>query len=177
MTIRSLSDILTSSDDKEEIYSSEQYRRNKRKDKGLYSRSDSTFDFLYLVKNWDKIVGKMLSENTIPLKVRNTSLIVMTKHSIFSQELSFMSQQIIDNIENLYPKFRGHIKSIKFSHGKFSSDEFNTVKKKVDAPAKPKNHKFDPQAQQKKLKAKEMFSDVEDEEIQAILERLYILKD
>jgi hypothetical protein len=177
MSIRSLSDILTSSDDKEEIYSSEQYRRNKRKNKGLYTRSDSTFDFLYLVKNWDKIVGKMLSENTIPLKVRNSSLIVMTKHSIFSQELSFMSQQIIDNIERLYPKFKGHIKSIKFSHGKFSSDEFNTVKKKIDAPIKPKNHKFDPKAQQKQLKAKEMFNDVEDEEIQAILERLYVLKD
>lgn len=177
MSIRSLSDILTSSDDKEEIYSSEQYWRNKRKNKGLYSRSDSTFDFLYLVKNWDKIVGKMLSENTIPLKVRNSSLIVMTKHSIFSQELSFMSQQIIDNIENLYPKFKGHIKSIKFSHGKFSSEQFNTVKKKIDAPSKPKTHKFDPKAQQKKLKAKEMFSDVEDEEIQAILERLYVLKD
>lgn len=177
MTIRSLSDILTSSDDKEEIYSAEQKSKNRRKNKGLYSRSDSTFDFLYLVKNWDKIVGKMLSENTIPLKVRNSSLIVMTKHSIFSQELSFMSQKIIDNIENLYPKFKGHIKSIKFSHGKFSSEEFNSVKKKVVTPKKNTTHKFDPKLQQKKLKAKEMFNDVEDDEIKALLETLYVLKD
>jgi hypothetical protein len=177
MSIRSLGDILTSSDDKEELYSTEQNKKNRRKKKGLYSRSDSTFDFLYLVKNWDKIVGKMLSENTIPLKVRNSSLIVMTKHSIFSQELSFMSQQIIDKIENLYPKFKGHIKSIKFSHGKFSSEEFNTVKKKISPTSKPTSHKFDPKTQQKRLKAKEMFNDVEDEEIRELLETLYVLKD
>lgn len=175
--MRSLSDILASGDDSEELYSTEQKKRKQRKNKGLYSRGESTFDFIYLVKNWEKIVGKMLSENTIPLKVRNSSLIIMTKHSIFSQELGFMSQQIITRIEELYPKFKGHIKNIKFSHGKFSTEEFNKTKEFVAPKKKIKSHKFDPKLQQKKIQAKDMFKDVEDEEIRSLLETLYILKD
>ncbi len=177
MSMRSLSDILASGDDTEELYSTEQKRRKQRKNKGLYSRGDSTFDFIYLVKNWEKIVGKMLSENTIPLKVKSSSLIIMTKHSIFSQELGFMSQQIISRIEELYPKFKGHIKNIKFSHGKFSTEEFNQTKQLARPKKEVKGHRFNPKLQQKKIEAKDMFKEVEDQEIRELLETLYILKD
>ena len=178
MSIKSISDILTSYDDSEEIYSTEQKYKDKRRSKGRYSRDKSTFDFLYLVKNWEQIVGKMLSENTIPLRIRGSSLIIMTRHSIFSQELGLISQVIIDKIEKMYPMFKGKVKNIKFSHGKYTADEFNSTKDKIKNYKKEKKaHKFDPRAQQKRIKARQMFEDVEDDEMREILESLFVLKD
>lgn len=177
MSIKSISEILSAFDDKEEVYVTDNIEKRQRQNQGLYSRNKSTFDFLYLVKNWENIVGKMLSENTIPLRIRNSSLIIMTKHSIFSQELSLISPIIIKKIEEIYPMFKGQIKNIKFSHGSYSTEEFNNQKEKFVTPTQKRMHKFDPRLQQKKIQAKELFKDVEDLEMKELLESLFILKD
>lgn len=177
MGIKTISDILSHMDEKTEVYKTDHEYYNKRKRRGIYSRNDGIFDFLFLVKNWEEIVGKMLSENTIPLRIKNNNLIIMTKHSIFSQELSLISPLIIQKIEENFPIFEGKIKNIKFSNGKYSADDFNTKKEKIKKTPHKRLHRFDPNLQSKKLKAKEIFKDIDDEEMQEILERLFILKD
>lgn len=170
--IKSLAEILSSSNSDEELYISENYQRKKRAQKGYYSQKEHLFDFIHLVNKWETIVGKMLSDNTIPLKIKRSTLYILTKHSIFSQELSLMSQMIIQKIEENFPYFQGQIKKISFSSGNFSSEEFNQIK--TDKHMEPKKekeapHPFDPKFRARKKQLEEMFADVEDEEVKNLL--------
>jgi hypothetical protein len=170
--IKSLAEILSSSNSDDELYISENYKRKKRAQKGYYSRKENLFDFIHLVNRWETIVGKMLADNTIPLKIKRSTLYILTKHSIFSQELSLMSQMIIQKIEESFPNFRGQIKKISFSSGNFSSDEFNKIK--VENHMEPKKekeapHPFDPKFRARKKQVEQMFDDVEDEEVKNLL--------
>ncbi len=170
--IKSLAEILSSSNSDEELYISENSIRKKRAQKGYYSRQANLFDFIHLVNKWETIVGKMLADNTIPLKIKRSTLYILTKHSIFSQELSLMSQMIIQKIEEAFPYFKGQIKKISFSSGNFSSEEFNKIKvdkNRETKPVKEQPHPFDPKFRARKRQLEEMFADVEDEEIRNLL--------
>lgn len=169
---KSLAEVLSSSKEEEQIYTSETYYRKKRANKGYYSRSPEIFDFIHLVKAWENIVGKMLSENTIPLRIKSGQLFILTKHSIFSQELGFIVPLIIEKIESQFPSFKGQIKKVRFSHGKFSSDEFNQMKgNNQEKPKKEKEkpHPFDPKFRARKLQVEKMFEHLEDDEIKQLL--------
>lgn len=170
--LKSIAEILSSSKQDEEIYVSEKYRRKKRAQKGYYSRDEHLFDFIHLVNKWESIVGKMLADNTIPLKIRRSTLYILTKHSIFSSELSLMSQLIIAKIEKEFPYFSGKIKKISFSSGNYSSEEFNLIKEETHLTkekVKPKPHPFDPKYRARVKEVEKMFSDVEDETIRKLL--------
>ena len=131
------------------------------------------FDFIHLVKKWDSIVGKMLADNTMPLKIKRSNLYILTKHSIFSTELSMMSPLIIQKIEQEFPYFKGQIKKISFSHGDFSAEEFKKLKEEapgvIKTLPKKESHQFDPQFRARKQEVETMFSDVEDEEVRNLL--------
>lgn len=177
--MRSIGEILSQDDDSEELYSTDQRRRKGRAKLGRFTRNAHTFDFIHLVKNWEQIVGTMLSQNTIPLKIKNHNLFILTKHAVFSQELSFMDQMIIKKIEDLFPAFNGKIKKVRFSTGNFSSDEFNQFQSKKNTQAgveKPQKqaHRFDPNYRKKKMHAEQIFSDIEDEEIKDLLIQVYL---
>lgn len=169
---KSLAEVLSSSNEKEEIYQSETLKRKYRANSGQYTKVPHMFDFIHLVKAWDEIVGKMLSENTIPLRIKNSQLYILTKHSIFSQELGFMAPLIIEKIDKLFPSFKGKIKKIRFSHGKFSAEEFNMMKSNTQKEVKSekeKPHPFDPKFRMRKVQVQKMFEDIEDEEIKELL--------
>jgi phosphoenolpyruvate synthase/pyruvate phosphate dikinase len=170
--MKSLAEILSSSKSDEEVYSSENKKRFWRAKKGYYSRDPHLFDFIHLVKSWEAIVGKMLAENTVPLRIKNNDLYIATKHSIFSQELGFMGPMIIEKIEHMFPAFNGKIKKIRFTHSNYSSDEFNELKgQKVQnqKEKKPAPHPFDPKFRARKMEVEEMFKDVEDDEVRKLL--------
>lgn len=177
--MRSLGEIFSQDDNSEELYSSDQRRRKSRANLGRFTRFAHTFDFIHLVKNWEKIVGTMLSQNTIPLKIKNNQLFILTKHAVFSQELSFMDQMIIKKIEEMFPAYKGKIKKVRFSTGNFSSDEFNQLqdkkKKQVNiSKAQKGGHRFDPNFRNKKAKAEDFFSDIEDDEMRELLIQVYL---
>ena len=175
--VRSIAEILSQDDNSEELYHTDQAYRKKRAQLGRFTKSSQTFDFIHLVKNWDKIVGPMLAQNTIPLKIKNGNLFILTKHAVFSQELSFMTQLIISKIEENFPNFKGKIKKIRFSSGDYSSEEFNTIKESrpgKDHVSVKKHHPFDPRFRQKKLQAEALFSDIEDQEIKDLLVQIYL---
>ena len=54
--MRSLSDILASNDNSEELYHSENQRRAKRAQRGRFTKDAHTFDFIHLVKSWKEVM-------------------------------------------------------------------------------------------------------------------------
>lgn len=175
---KSLGEFLARPDQESEVYVTDQKKRFKRAQKGYIAKSGGSFDFIYLIRNWDKIVGKLMSQNTIPHKIIRSTLIVMTKHNVFAQELSFMAPQIIQKIEENIPELKGKIAKIKFSHANYSWDDFQASKaaKTQEKPAPAKLHPYSPLYQAKKRKAQELFGDIEDDEVKELLTKLFIEK-
>lgn len=194
---RSLGEFFARPDSEKEVYSTDQKKRLKRAQKGYIARDGGSFDFIYLIRNWDKVVGKLMSQNTIPHKIVKSTLIVMTKHNVFAQELSFMSPQIIQKIEENIPDLKGRIKKIKFSHANYSSSQFQADQFQADqfqagqfqednarqATFKKPNpvsseaaklHPYSPHYQIKKKKAEQLFSDIEDGELKDLLSALFL---
>lgn len=173
---KSLASILSSSAQKEELYASEQKRRYYRSKKGHFTKNAGTFDFIHLIKNWESIVGPLMAKNTIPLKIKYKVLYINSKHSVFAQELGFLSPQIIEKIEKMFPSLLGKISKIKFSFSQLSSDQFTQGKKMIQSvkETKPKLHPYSPEYQKIKSHAKMMFSEIEDEEVRDALTRFLL---
>ncbi len=174
--LKNLGDLLGMDDNTEEVYTSDQKKRAWRGNRGLYSRQKGLFNFLILIRNWESIVGKLMAENTIPLKVRGQTLIISAKHSIFAQELGFLAPKIIEKINTEYPETLDKIKSIKFVHSDFGHKDFVSPKNfKEKKQEKPKLHPFSPEYQIRKKKAESLFQDIEDNEIKEMLIQFYLL--
>lgn len=174
-SLKSLKEFLASDQKlaEKEVYITDQKQRYYRQKLGHYSRENDCFDFIYLVQNWEDIVGAMLASNTIPLKIKNGQLIVLTRHAIFSQELGFMSPVILEKIAQRFPQFKNQVKKIKFVT---SENYFNIPVEKEVHKEKfiHRPHAFSPQYQQKKLMAQKEFADIEDEELKELLISLYL---
>jgi hypothetical protein len=132
-----------------------------------------TFDFLELIEKWPEIVGAKLSNVTSPLKLKQDTLFIVTKHSIYSQELSFVSEQIKEETFKFFPKLRNIIKKIAYqTQEKF----FEEQKKEAQRVAEvvQKLHPQSPRFKLLKIEAEKIFHDVEDAEIRTRLISLYI---
>lgn len=172
---KTLSDFLSGQVSQKEIYTSDQERNKKRKNRGYYSRSSDCFDFIFLINNWENIVGKMLGENSIPQKLQKGTLIVITKHPVFNQELNMMSQDILEKIKEKIPSLKNHVKRIKFSNANYSANDFiNSSKKKESNKPTTNGHKFSPEFRAKKAKANSLFEDIEDPEVKELLTNLFL---
>lgn len=171
--LKPLIEILGKDDESEELYSSEQKKRGWRAQKGRYSREKGLFSFLLLIKQWEELVGKMMAENTIPLKIKGKTLIVSTRHAIFAQELSFLAPQILEKIKEKFPELEAKVNKIKFTYSDYSAKSFSNEKIKADpkkASSKPgRPHRFSPLYQRRMAKAKDYFSHIEDPEVKEIL--------
>jgi predicted nucleic acid-binding Zn ribbon protein len=51
-----------------------------------------------LINNWEKIVGKKLSEKCIPIKIENNILILKSKNSIWRNELKLRQKDLLNII-------------------------------------------------------------------------------
>lgn len=62
--------------------------------------------------NWTKIVGKEIAKKAHPVALKNGHLVLKTENSTWSQELSFMDEELIEKIN----KFAGEciVKKIRF---------------------------------------------------------------
>jgi hypothetical protein len=174
--LKPLYELLGRDDTTEELYSSDQKYRKKRQYKGLYSRQKGLFNFLLLIKEWEEIVGPLMAKNTIPLKIKGTTLLVSTKHSIFAQELGFLVPKLIEKITEKFPETINNITNIKFIHSDFSQAQFMNEKKPSLLVNKKKQtlHPYSPEYQYRKKRAEELFKDIEDEEIRKALSEFYL---
>ena len=171
---KTLSDFLSGQVKSKEIYTSDESKNYKRKQRGYYSRSSNCFDFIFLINNWENIVGKLLGENSIPQKLNKGTLIVITKHPVFNQELNMMSQEILKKIKERVPSLKNHVKRLKFSHANYGSNEFNQSKAKEKKSENSNAHRFSPEHRAKKAKANELFNDIEDDEVKELLTSLFL---
>lgn len=132
-----------------------------------------TFDFLELIKKWPQIVGPKMAPVTSPLKLRQDSLFIMTKHAVYSQELSFLQEEIKNEIFKVFPKLKNVIKKLVFQ----TQENYFVPKPLADeiaAPAKPKLHPQSPQYKILKMEADRLFGHIEDTELREMLTSIFI---
>lgn len=132
-----------------------------------------TFDFLDLVTKWPEIIGPAMAKVTSPLKIKGDSLIIMSKHASYSQNISFLSEEIKQKIFVQFPELKSVIKKLNFQT---QESYFNEVAEEQN-PAKPAPAKFhpqDPKFRLLKAEAERIFSDVSDPELKQILISIFI---
>lgn len=132
-----------------------------------------TFDFLELVKRWPDIIGPALSQVTSPLKIKGDSLIIVSKHSSYSQNISFLSEELKMKIFDLFPELKPVIKKLNFQTQEAFFNQQNEVVAEKKAPA-PKLHPQDPKYKVLKAEAERLFGDVADQELKEILTSIFI---
>ena len=143
-----------------------------KKDKSSMKES---FDFMALIRAWKDIAGAKLSEHTIPLKNQNGTLIILSNHSAFANELSYMELPLKKKIVEKFPTLEKSILSIKFivdtTHFAKQYEQFIAPieKKKVQAL-----HPYSPEFRRLKKEAEEMFLDIIDTEVKERMISLYI---
>ena len=152
--------------------------RSQRGESGKSAQISESFDFLSLIKSWKEIAGDKLSEHTIPLKNQNGTLIVLSNHSAFANELSFMELPLKKKIFAKFPSLEKSILSIKFI---VDSTHFDRQYTQFIAPTekqKKKNenqlHPYSPEYRRLKKEAEELFGEMEDAEVREKMISLYI---
>ena len=165
MTMKSLSDILNLPQQKRKYNSAKK------------TKHQQGIDFLFLIKNWHKVVGPRLAKNTIPLKLQQKKLTILTDHSIVSQQLSYMRKELINNITQEYPKMGKSIEDFSFivnpTFFKKKKDSLKTVL--GEKPSTPSaHHPYSPEYRRLKKEAEELFKDIEDENIKELFHSLFI---
>lgn len=148
------------------------------KGSGKSAQLKDSFDFLNLIKSWREIAGDKLSEHTIPLKNQYGTLIILSNHSAFAHQLSFMEQPLKKKIFEKFPYLEKSVTNIKFI---VDSTHFEHQKAHLlhISPKEKKNnpnqlHPYSPEFRKLKKEALEMFSDITDEELKESFVSLYI---
>ncbi len=131
------------------------------------------FDFLDLIKKWPEIVGPKMCLVTSPLKLKQDSLFIITKHSIYSQELSFLSEEIKGEIFKVFPRLKPIIKKLVFqTQEKFFQEQQREAQ--IISERTNRLHPQSPQFKLFKLEAEKLFKDVPDDELKQIMISIYI---
>jgi len=150
--------------------------KNYRKKRGAYE--PEVFDFLSLIKFWPEIIGPKLAKHTIPIKNKNKTLYIMTAHSAFSEQLSFMEANIKNKIFKKFPNLRGTIKSLYFqTNPAYFENKPTTIQEEnfsVSGKEKTALHPFSPEYKRLKSMADDQFADIEDGEIKESLTSIFI---
>jgi hypothetical protein len=131
-----------------------------------------TFDFLELVKKWPEIIGPALSSVTSPLKIKGDSLIIMSKHASYSQNISFLSEEIKQKIFQHFPQLKPVIKKLNFqTQESYFNQKENLEDQKKSAQ---KLHPQDPKVKLLRLEAERLFGDIQDEELKQLMTSIFI---
>lgn len=130
-----------------------------------------TFDFLELIKKWPEIIGN-LSTVTSPLKIKGDSLVIMSKHASYSQNISFLSEEIKQKIFVLFPELKPVIKKLNFQ----TQESYFNQKAQEEAakPQAPKLHPQSPQYKVLKAEADRLFGDIPDQELKELLISIFM---
>ncbi|MEA9355540.1 DUF721 domain-containing protein [Bacteriovorax sp. PP10] len=153
-------------------------QNNKRESTPKTQQLSESFDFISLIKAWKEIAGDKLSQHTIPLKNQNGTLVVLSNHSAFANELSFMELPLKKKIFAKFPNLEKSIRNIKFivdsTHFTKQYTQFAMPTEKLKKQNENLLHPFSPEYRRLKKEAEEMFRDIEDEGNREKLISLYI---
>ncbi len=152
--------------------------RSSRSEGGKSAQLSDSFDFISLIKAWREIAGDKLSEHTIPLKNQNGTLIVLSNHSAFANELSYMELPLKKKIFAKFPNLEKSILNIKFivdsTHFSKQYLQFIAPLEKIKKKNENVLHPYSPEFRRLKKEAEEMFGEIEDKEIRESMISLYI---
>ena len=135
-----------------------------------------TFDFLSLLEKWPDIIGERWSKHTIPLKLKFKTLTILTNHSAFSQELSFMSEILKQKIVQEFPNLKSSLNKVQFQVNSAFFEEEREKAEKQQAKHRPENniHPYSPLYKKLKKEAGDYFEQIEEGEIKEILTSIFI---
>lgn len=134
-----------------------------------------TFDFLGLVKKWPDIVGSQLAKVTSPLRIKFSSLVVVTIHPSYSHELSYMVDPIKEGIFKEFPQLRTVIQGISFQAMPQFFQQKNIIQQNEEMKIQQNTlHPRSPQYQLLYSRAVKLFEHVEDPELKETLVNIYI---
>ena len=135
------------------------------------------FDSLMIIREWPFIVGEKLAQVTLPLKGRQKTLLIVSSHAIYAQELKFIEKNILKKIFSVLPKFKKKIQRMSFQ----TNESFFNEKKKQFSHAIEKNqqntsllHPQSPEYKTYKREAENISLNIEDEELRNLVISLYI---
>lgn len=150
---------------------------DKRKSKSR-NYPGSSFDFISLIKAWEKIVGANMAKHTIPLKLQNKTLFILSNHPAFSASVSFMEEGIKTNIFKEFPNLKAGLKNLSFQiNPTFFETQKNSLKGQISGETKtqsPKLHPYSPKYKKLKKEAIELVGDIEDQELKESLISIYM---
>lgn len=134
--------------------------------------SGPTFDFLKFIRDWPNLVGASLGANTLPMRHKNRTLFILTRHPVFSQELSYLTQPLIAKICQRFPTLGKDIDKLAFEA---NESFFMAQAARLQEKARPTGlHAFDPLYRRLKAEAESMLSHIEDPEEKERWISLYI---
>jgi len=132
-----------------------------------------TFDFLNLINKWPDIVGLPLSKVTTPLKIKFDALIILTQHSAYSQELSFLQEELKLHVFKEFPELKKVIKKILFQTDEIFFRNKDRIEQKI-SPQKSTLHPMSPEFRIKKALGEKLFAHICDEELKRVLISIFI---
>jgi hypothetical protein len=149
---------------------------NIQKNEYKNSKVSDSFDFLSLIRSWPEIAGAKLSEHTIPLKNQNGTLLILSNHSAFANELSFMELPLKKKIFQKFPSLTNTILSLKFI---VDTTHFDEQFKRFSPTSKTINeqqalHPHSPEFKVLKKDATALFESITDLELKESMISLYI---
>ena len=140
-------------------------------------RFDKTaFDFFVLINNWKDIIGPHFSRNSLPVKLTNKTLTIITAHSTISHQLSYIEEDLLKRIHELYPELSQQLQYIKYkvNQGVFLEKQKQETKTIINDS---KTHPYSPVFRELKKNAEKEFENINDSEIRDILISLKIQSD
>ncbi len=138
------------------------------------------FDFFSLLNHWEEVVGTSLAQNARPLRIQHQTLIIITRHSAYAQQLSLLEDAVKKKIFTHYPILRSHIQKLRFQNSETFFKKWDQEKdrdQKIKEQNLTKRHQYDPNFQKKKESAERFFQDVQDPELKEILVSLKLQQD
>lgn len=131
-----------------------------------------TFDFFALIRAWPELVGKDLAGHSTPLRLRQKTLFILTRHPTISDTLNWMSVPLRQKIVQKFPALAPMVERLAFETNEtFFMERHSRVQ---PTPVKPLPHPMDPRQRRLRSEAEALFANVEDVDERARWISLYV---
>lgn len=117
------------------------------------------FDFFGLIEAWRDIVGEMLARESIPLRLKNRTLFILTRHPAFADNMKYMEKILLQKIGERFPVAAPMLDKIAFESNEVFFQEKARPFLKTKAPTL---HPHSPEFKRLKAEAEKLFADVSD---------------
>jgi len=129
------------------------------------------FDFFALIDAWRGLVGDMLANESVPMRLKNRTLFILTRHPAFADNMKYMERVLLKKIHERFPATRSMLEKLAFESNEVF---FQERAKPLVKPKPPTLHPHSPEYKKLRAEALALFKDVENGEEQERWVSLYI---